>query len=170
MVLGRVKVPHTFSIHTYTRPTICQLCKRLLKGLFRQGLQCKGGPGPALALTLTLTPPPHISSADCRFNCHKRCAAKVPRDCLGEVDFNGGEPQRRRGPSEPFWALLSPAPSPGATSPSPDAEALMEVDASDGNSDGGQSTEEQDEPAGCEELDGPGPDEEREEEALRAIR
>lgn len=42
MVLGRVKVPHTFSVHTYTRPTICQYCKRLLKGLFRQGLQCKG--------------------------------------------------------------------------------------------------------------------------------
>uniref|UniRef100_A0A7N6FEG9 Serine/threonine-protein kinase n=1 Tax=Anabas testudineus TaxID=64144 RepID=A0A7N6FEG9_ANATE len=68
MVLGRVKVPHTFAIHTYTRPTICQYCKRLLKGLFRQGMQCK----------------------DCRFNCHKRCASKVPRDCLGEVDFNGG--------------------------------------------------------------------------------
>lgn len=32
-----------------------------------------------------------ISSADCRFNCHKRCASKVPRDCLGEVDFNGGK-------------------------------------------------------------------------------
>uniref|UniRef100_A0A672IXZ6 Serine/threonine-protein kinase n=1 Tax=Salarias fasciatus TaxID=181472 RepID=A0A672IXZ6_SALFA len=63
----RVKVPHTFAIHTYTRPTICQYCKRLLKGLFRQGMQCK----------------------DCRFNCHKRCASKVPRDCLGEVDFNG---------------------------------------------------------------------------------
>lgn len=43
MVLGRVKVPHTFSVHTYTRPTICQFCKRLLKGLFRQGMQCKGG-------------------------------------------------------------------------------------------------------------------------------
>uniref|UniRef100_A0A672RHV5 protein kinase C n=1 Tax=Sinocyclocheilus grahami TaxID=75366 RepID=A0A672RHV5_SINGR len=41
MVLGRVKVPHTFVIHTYTRPTICQYCKRLLKGLFRQGMQCK---------------------------------------------------------------------------------------------------------------------------------
>uniref|UniRef100_A0A7N6AB68 Serine/threonine-protein kinase n=1 Tax=Anabas testudineus TaxID=64144 RepID=A0A7N6AB68_ANATE len=67
MVLGRVKVPHTFSVHTYTRPTMCQFCKRLLKGLFRQGMQCK----------------------DCKFNCHKRCAAKVPRDCLGEVDFNG---------------------------------------------------------------------------------
>ncbi|MEQ2174628.1 Serine/threonine-protein kinase D3, partial [Goodea atripinnis] len=25
----------------------------------------------------------------CKFNCHKRCAAKVPRECLGEVDFNG---------------------------------------------------------------------------------
>uniref|UniRef100_A0A8C7CPV6 Serine/threonine-protein kinase n=1 Tax=Oncorhynchus kisutch TaxID=8019 RepID=A0A8C7CPV6_ONCKI len=69
MVLGRVKVPHTFSVHTYTRPTICQFCKRLLKGLFRQGMQCK----------------------DCKFNCHKRCAAKIPRDCLGEVSFNGGK-------------------------------------------------------------------------------
>ncbi|KAL6095502.1 prkd2 [Pungitius sinensis] len=83
MVLGRVKVPHTFSVHTYTRPTICQFCKRLLKGLFRQGMQCK----------------------DCKFNCHKRCAAKIPRDCLGEVDFNG----------EP-------------ASPGPDPEATMEVD------------------------------------------
>ncbi|XP_043107593.1 serine/threonine-protein kinase D2-like [Puntigrus tetrazona] len=63
MVLGRVKVPHTFVIHTYTRPTICQYCKRLLKGLFRQGMQCK----------------------DCKFNCHKRCAYKVPNDCLGET-------------------------------------------------------------------------------------
>ncbi|XP_010143768.1 PREDICTED: serine/threonine-protein kinase D3-like, partial [Buceros rhinoceros silvestris] len=67
MVLCRVKVPHTFAVHSYTRPTICQYCKRLLKGLFRQGMQCK----------------------DCRFNCHKRCAPKVPRDCLGEVIFNG---------------------------------------------------------------------------------
>uniref|UniRef100_A0A7N5ZTP7 protein kinase C n=1 Tax=Anabas testudineus TaxID=64144 RepID=A0A7N5ZTP7_ANATE len=87
MVLGRVKVPHTFSVHTYTRPTMCQFCKRLLKGLFRQGMQCK----------------------DCKFNCHKRCAAKVPRDCLGEVDFNGGE------------------------------LATMEVDNCDVNSDGGHS-------------------------------
>lgn len=27
---------------------------------------------------------------DCKFNCHKRCASKVPKDCLGEVVFNGG--------------------------------------------------------------------------------
>ncbi|XP_020820498.1 serine/threonine-protein kinase D3 isoform X2 [Phascolarctos cinereus] len=41
MVMCRVRVPHTFAVHSYTRPTICQYCKRLLKGLFRQGMQCK---------------------------------------------------------------------------------------------------------------------------------
>ncbi|XP_036397906.1 serine/threonine-protein kinase D1 isoform X2 [Megalops cyprinoides] len=67
ILLSKVKVPHTFVIHSYTRPTVCQYCKKLLKGLFRQGLQCK----------------------DCKFNCHKRCAAKVPNNCLGEVAING---------------------------------------------------------------------------------
>ncbi|KTF87388.1 hypothetical protein cypCar_00020986 [Cyprinus carpio] len=61
--MTKVKVPHTFAVHSYTRPTVCQYCKRLLRGLFRQGLQCK----------------------DCKFNCHKRCAYKVPNDCLGET-------------------------------------------------------------------------------------
>uniref|UniRef100_A0A672US28 Serine/threonine-protein kinase n=1 Tax=Strigops habroptila TaxID=2489341 RepID=A0A672US28_STRHB len=69
ILLSKVKVPHTFVIHSYTRPTVCQYCKKLLKGLFRQGLQCK----------------------DCRFNCHKRCAPKVPNNCLGEVAINGGK-------------------------------------------------------------------------------
>ncbi|XP_071324201.1 serine/threonine-protein kinase D3-like isoform X1 [Trachinotus anak] len=128
MVLGRVKVPHTFSVHTYTRPTICQYCKRLLKGLFRQGMQCK----------------------DCKFNCHKRCAAKVPRDCLGEVDFNG----------EP-------------ASPSLDSEATMEVDNCDINSDGGHSIDEQDEPSTPEDklffIEGPCADGEKDDETLRAI-
>lgn len=39
---GRIKVPHTFVVHNYKRPTVCQHCKKLLKGLFRQGVQCKG--------------------------------------------------------------------------------------------------------------------------------
>ncbi|XP_013914430.1 PREDICTED: serine/threonine-protein kinase D2-like [Thamnophis sirtalis] len=69
LFLSKVKVPHTFLIHSYTRPTVCQFCKKLLKGLFRQGLQCK----------------------DCKFNCHKRCATRVPNDCLGEASFNGGD-------------------------------------------------------------------------------
>uniref|UniRef100_A0A1A8DT49 Serine/threonine-protein kinase n=2 Tax=Nothobranchius kadleci TaxID=1051664 RepID=A0A1A8DT49_NOTKA len=67
MLMSKVKVPHTFTVHSYTRPTVCQYCKRLLRGLFRQGLQCK----------------------DCKFNCHKRCALKVPNNCLGEVSING---------------------------------------------------------------------------------
>ncbi|KAM7368337.1 hypothetical protein PAMP_014564 [Pampus punctatissimus] len=128
MVLGRVKVPHTFSVHTYTRPTICQYCKRLLKGLFRQGMQCK----------------------DCKFNCHKRCAAKVPRDCLGEVDFNG----------EP-------------ASPSLDSEATMEVDNCDVNSDGGHSMDEQDEPSTPDDklfyIEGSCTDGEKDDETPRAI-
>lgn len=45
ILMSKVKVPHTFVIHSYTRPTVCQYCKKLLKGLFRQGLQCKGRSG-----------------------------------------------------------------------------------------------------------------------------
>ncbi|XP_034413168.1 serine/threonine-protein kinase D3-like isoform X1 [Cyclopterus lumpus] len=64
-----VQVPHTFHIHSYTKPTVCQCCHRLLKGLFRQGLQC----------------------SDCRFNCHRRCELLVPRDCPGERRGLNGE-------------------------------------------------------------------------------
>jgi len=60
---GRIQVPHTFAIHSYKKPTVCQICKRLLKGLFRQGVQCK----------------------DCKFNCHRKCAEKAPKNCRGEV-------------------------------------------------------------------------------------
>uniref|UniRef100_A0A671VIU8 Protein kinase D4 n=1 Tax=Sparus aurata TaxID=8175 RepID=A0A671VIU8_SPAAU len=68
-----VQVPHTFHIHTYTKPTICQYCHRLLKGIFRQGLQC----------------------SDCRFNCHRRCEQLVPRDCPGERRGVNGEGEHR---------------------------------------------------------------------------
>ncbi|KAI0212920.1 Serine/threonine-protein kinase D3 [Lamellibrachia satsuma] len=64
----RIKVPHTFVVHNYKRPTVCQLCKKLLRGLFRQGLQCK----------------------DCKFNCHKKCAPQVPKNCQGEVKWVAG--------------------------------------------------------------------------------
>ncbi|CAI5450505.1 unnamed protein product [Caenorhabditis angaria] len=59
----RVKVPHTFQIHSYKRPTVCQFCKKLLKGLIRQGLQCK----------------------DCNYNCHKKCSELVAKDCPGNT-------------------------------------------------------------------------------------
>ncbi|XP_076155455.1 serine/threonine-protein kinase D3 isoform X1 [Alosa pseudoharengus] len=127
MVLGRVKVPHTFVIHTYTRPTICQFCKRLLKGLFRQGMQCK----------------------DCKFNCHKRCASKVPKDCLGEVIFNG----------EP-------------ASPGPDSDTTMEVDSV--NSDSSRGLDDSEEPSTPEDkkiffMDSPDLDREKDEEPVKTI-
>ncbi|KAK7104400.1 hypothetical protein V1264_019124 [Littorina saxatilis] len=68
---NRIKVPHTFVVHNYKRPTVCQWCKRLLRGLFRQGVQCK----------------------DCKFNCHKKCATQVPNDCAGELSYNVSEDQ-----------------------------------------------------------------------------
>uniref|UniRef100_A0A8C2E855 protein kinase C n=1 Tax=Cyprinus carpio TaxID=7962 RepID=A0A8C2E855_CYPCA len=63
------RVPHTFHIHTYTKPTVCQYCFRLLKGLFRQGMQC----------------------SDCKFNCHRRCETLVPPDCRGEKANGEGQ-------------------------------------------------------------------------------
>ncbi|XP_077284832.1 serine/threonine-protein kinase D3 isoform X2 [Arctopsyche grandis] len=58
-----VNIPHTFVLHSYTRPTVCRHCRKLLKGLFKQGLQCK----------------------DCHHNVHKKCLEKIPKDCSGEV-------------------------------------------------------------------------------------
>uniref|UniRef100_A0A8C2TR49 Serine/threonine-protein kinase n=1 Tax=Coturnix japonica TaxID=93934 RepID=A0A8C2TR49_COTJA len=128
MVLCRVKVPHTFAVHSYTRPTICQYCKRLLKGLFRQGMQCK----------------------DCRFNCHKRCASKVPKDCLGEVVFNG----------EP-------------ASPGQDLDLPMEVDSSEMNSDCSRGLDDTEESSTPEDkiffMDPSDLDTDKDEEAVKTI-
>lgn len=67
-------------VHTYGIPTVCQLCKKLLKGLFKQGLQCR----------------------DCQYNTHKKCMEKVPQDCTGETqlsqlqaEINDGTPPRK---------------------------------------------------------------------------
>ncbi|XP_055384827.1 serine/threonine-protein kinase D3 [Condylostylus longicornis] len=63
---GRYRIPHTFMVHTYGIPTVCQYCKKLLRGLFKQGVQCK----------------------DCQYNAHKKCIDKVPQDCSGESQIN----------------------------------------------------------------------------------
>ncbi|CAB0037433.1 unnamed protein product [Trichogramma brassicae] len=65
----RVKIPHTFVVHNYTRPTVCGYCKKLLKGLFKQGLQCK----------------------DCHYNAHKKCIEKIPKDCTGESPIDSAD-------------------------------------------------------------------------------
>jgi len=86
---NRLKIPHTFVLHTYTKPTKCHFCNKVLVGVFKQGLQCK----------------------DCRFNVHKKCSERVPRECTGEVpsessleveDRNGEESDDEgRGPKSP---------------------------------------------------------------------
>jgi len=60
---NRPKIPHTWVIHTYTKPTKCHFCNKLLVGVIKQGVQCK----------------------DCRYNAHKKCAERVPNDCSGEL-------------------------------------------------------------------------------------
>ncbi|XP_046804771.1 serine/threonine-protein kinase D3 isoform X1 [Lucilia cuprina] len=64
-----IRIPHTFMVHTYGIPTVCQYCKKLLKGLFKQGLQCR----------------------DCQYNTHKKCMDKVPQDCTGERQLSHGD-------------------------------------------------------------------------------
>lgn len=59
---GRIRIPHTFVLHSYMRPTVCQFCRKLLKGIIKQGMQCK----------------------DCHCNAHKKCVDKMPKDCIGE--------------------------------------------------------------------------------------
>ncbi|XP_076800670.1 serine/threonine-protein kinase D3-like [Clavelina lepadiformis] len=68
--LQKIKIPHSFEIHTFTRPTVCGHCKKLLVGLYKQGKQCK----------------------DCKFNIHsKKCEAEVPDNCPGEDRYAESE-------------------------------------------------------------------------------
>ncbi|GAB1301344.1 Serine/threonine-protein kinase [Apodemus speciosus] len=172
MVMCRVKVPHTFAVHSYGRPTICQYCKRLLKGLFRQGMQCK----------------------DCKFNCHKRCASKVPRDCLGEVTFNGvvslyspGCPgthfvdqaglELRNPPASASQVLgLKVCATTARREPSSlgaDTDMPMDIDSNDVNSDGSRGLDDSEEPSPPEDkmffLDPTDLDAERDEEPVKTI-
>uniref|UniRef100_G1QR39 protein kinase C n=4 Tax=Hominoidea TaxID=314295 RepID=G1QR39_NOMLE len=62
--------PHALTVHSYRAPAFCDHCGEMLFGLVRQGLKCD----------------------DCKFNCHKRCATRVPNDCLGEALINGDVP------------------------------------------------------------------------------
>merc|ERR1719445_918938 len=63
---NRIKIPHTFVTHTFTKPTKCHFCNKLLVGVIKQGVKCK----------------------DCGYSAHKKCEDKVPRDCTGEPPKN----------------------------------------------------------------------------------
>lgn len=72
---NKTRIPHTFLVHSYGKPTVCQHCRKLLKGLFRQGLQCK----------------------DCKFNVHRKCLDRIPMDCPGEAEWSNEEPAEAEG-------------------------------------------------------------------------
>ena len=36
LVRSKPRIPHTFVIHTYTKPTQCHFCKKMLVGVFKQ--------------------------------------------------------------------------------------------------------------------------------------
>ncbi|XP_021940164.1 serine/threonine-protein kinase D3 [Zootermopsis nevadensis] len=100
---GHIRIPHTFVLHSYMRPTVCHFCRKLLKGIIKQGMQCK----------------------DCHCNAHKKCVDKIPKDCFGdgvgsEVDRecrdvcedesdteNGGSPSGARKTSSPDPPLMN---------------------------------------------------------------
>ena len=87
----RPKVPHRFAVHSYKKPTVCSHCKKLLVGLFRQGLQCK----------------------DCKFNAHRTCVGKVEDNCSSEIleEIIRGEPtvdNGQKGQEEPATAMVNP--------------------------------------------------------------
>lgn len=82
---GRIKIPHTFVVHSYTKPTVCHYCRKLLKGLFKQGLQCR----------------------DCRFNVHRKCKDYIPNNCTGEAPKEpGGETGKGRQKESNSWRVI----------------------------------------------------------------
>ncbi|OQV19912.1 Serine/threonine-protein kinase D1 [Hypsibius exemplaris] len=94
MMSKRIKVPHTFVIKTFTKPTVCKFCKNLLVGLFRQGLQCK----------------------DCKLSCHEKCIGSAAADCTGEppqvtppltANHTGATPDVGQGPPNFFIGGVS---------------------------------------------------------------
>ncbi|XP_006800750.1 serine/threonine-protein kinase D3 [Neolamprologus brichardi] len=115
-------------------------------------------PGPSLSVPRPLPAENAVVVLDevssdcyCRFNCHKRCASKVPRDCLGEVDFNG----------EP-------------ASPGPDSDTTMDTMEVDSNyMDCGRGMDDPDEPSTPDErmfeMDSPLLDREKDEEPIKTI-
>lgn len=116
---------------------------------------------------------------DCKFNCHKRCASKVPKDCLGEVVFNGGTKQLflvvyqfdALWPLSVLHVICSVCLLSEPASPAPDSDTTMEVDISDVNSDSSRGQDDSEEPSTPEDKifrDYPFSDQEKDEEPVKA--
>ncbi|XP_003384983.1 PREDICTED: protein kinase C delta type-like [Amphimedon queenslandica] len=55
----KIDMPHRFKPHSFLRPTFCDHCGQLMRGLFRQGVKC----------------------GVCGVNCHSRCQPNIPNLC-----------------------------------------------------------------------------------------
>ncbi|UJR38292.1 hypothetical protein I4U23_030962 [Adineta vaga] len=62
-------LPHCFYVHSYRAPTKCYICRRLLKGLVKQGYRCK----------------------DCKMSVHKKCIPNVTKNCRGMTMQNSNQ-------------------------------------------------------------------------------
>lgn len=71
---GSASGPHAFEARSYRLPTMCLHCKRLLKGLYQQGMQC----------------------TQCRLNVHRRCVPKVRLHCEGDLAAKWAQACNRR--------------------------------------------------------------------------
>ncbi|XP_037072152.1 serine/threonine-protein kinase D1-like [Pollicipes pollicipes] len=78
-IAGRIRIPHTFVVHSYKKPTKCMLCNKLLVGVYKQGLQCR----------------------DCKYNVHKKCAERVPHACTGDAPLEPGARSQEEDTSDP---------------------------------------------------------------------
>lgn len=71
---GSASGPHAFEARSYRLPTMCLHCKRLLKGLYHQGMQC----------------------TQCRLNVHRRCVPKLRLHCEGDLAAKWAQACKRR--------------------------------------------------------------------------
>ncbi|XP_078582076.1 uncharacterized protein LOC144865324 isoform X9 [Branchiostoma floridae x Branchiostoma japonicum] len=68
---------HQFQEYTYKKPTFCDQCKELLRGIMKQGVRCK----------------------NCRMNVHHKCQDSVP-SCTGQAPGQGKGLRRQKSSSD----------------------------------------------------------------------
>ena len=65
---NRLKIPHTFVIHTYTKPTMCQLCQKMLVGVSPEGVRLVRNLGAVPAQPAAADVEPAASAPSLRFS------------------------------------------------------------------------------------------------------
>ncbi|CAH1241206.1 STAC [Branchiostoma lanceolatum] len=68
---------HQFQEYTYKKPTFCDQCKELLRGIMKQGVRCK----------------------NCKMNVHHKCQDSVP-SCTGQAPGQGKGLRRQKSSSD----------------------------------------------------------------------